>query len=184
MATEFAVSRFCVPFLAKSGWALFVDSDIVCQADILELFQLAADPDSQKHAIMVVKHQQAKGPAIKMDGQLQTFYARKNWSSVVLWNCDHPAHKALTRAALNEWPGRDLHAFKWLKDEDIGELAPRWNQLVGVETTVRFGGREFPQEFPSSLPGILHFTLGGPWLPDWKGGPLDDVWLREAATIK
>lgn len=164
MATEFAISRFCIPFLQKKGWALFVDCDIVCRADIAELFALADD----RYAVMVVKHNHNAGPETKMDGQVQSYYSRKNWSSVVLWNCGHPSNQALTSEALNTWPGRDLHAFKWLGYEDIGELPQEWNYLVGVTP---------PNELPIK---IAHFTLGGPWFKDWKGGPLDDIWTDEA----
>jgi lipopolysaccharide biosynthesis glycosyltransferase len=160
MATEFAISRFCVPFLQKKGWALFVDCDIVCVADIEQLFALA-DP---QYAVMVVKHQQEAGAATKMDGQIQTYYSRKNWSSVVLWNLDHPANKKLTVTELNTWPGRDLHAFKWLKDEEIGALPAEWNLLVGVESFHAWDAK------------LLHYTLGGPWLENWKEQPFDDIW--------
>jgi hypothetical protein len=66
-----------------------------------------------------------------MDGQAQTRYARKNWSSFVIFNCDHVANKALTLDVVNNAPGRDLHRFFWLADCDIGELSPEWNYLVG-----------------------------------------------------
>lgn len=167
MATEFAISRFCVPFLFKNhGWALFVDCDIVCLADIAELFALADD----RYAVMCVKHEQKDGAQTKMDGQVQLFYARKNWSSVVLWNCDHPAHERFTIEHLNTWPGRDMHAFKWLSDEEIGELPPEWNYLVDVNPR------------PDHIT-IAHFTLGGPWFKDWKGGSCDDIWLAEQKSL-
>jgi lipopolysaccharide biosynthesis glycosyltransferase len=162
MATEFAISRFCVPFLKTNGWALFVDCDIVCLGDIAELFALADD----RYAVMCVKHDHVPTSTTKMDGQAQTSYSRKNWSSVVLWNCSHPANKELTLAKLNTWPGRDLHAFKWLKDDEIGALPQEWNCLVGVNHS-------------EHKPKIAHFTLGGPWIKDWKGGPMDEVWLHE-----
>ena len=88
-----------------------------------------------------------------MDGQIQTFYARKNWSSVVLWNLDHPGNKRLTLEHLNTKPGRDLHAFKWLSDDEIGELPVEWNWLVGVYE-------------PNDQAKLLHFTLG---VPDMQG---------------
>lgn len=166
MATEFAISRFCVPFLQKSGWSLFVDSDIVCLDDIENLFALA-DP---QYAVMCVKHNQESGPKMKMDGQIQTYYSRKNWSSVMLFNCDHPSNRNLTLEALNTWPGRDLHAFKWLKDEDIGALPPEWNILVGVQ-----------EIDDSTTMGILHYTLGGMWLPNWQKQPIDAIWEAEHA---
>lgn len=162
MATEFAISRFCIPLLQSKGLALFVDCDILCLADVAELFALA----DERYAVMVVKHNQNSGPDTKMDGQAQTYYPRKNWSSVVLWNCAHPANRALTKEVLNSWPGRDLHAFKWLSDDLIGELPQEWNTLVGISNVAE--------------PKILHYTSGGPWLKDWKGGPLDDKWTQEA----
>lgn len=167
MATEFAISRFCVPIIQPSGWSLFVDCDIVCLTDITELFNLADD----RYAVMVVKHNQESGSDRKMDGQVQTYYSRKNWSSVVLWNCSHPSNKNLTKEVLNTWPGRDLHAFKWLKDDEIGALGLRWNCLVGINNV------------SSEKPGILHYTLGGPWFKDWKGGPLDDIWIEERSKL-
>jgi hypothetical protein len=162
MATEFAISRFAVPFMAKTGLALFVDCDIVCLEDIANLFALA----DLKYAVMCVQHQYEVKEDTKMDGQAQTKYSRKNWSSVMLFNCDHPANKRLTKKELHEWPGRDLHAFKWLKDDEIGALPAKWNQLVGVHSEIK-------------KEGIVHFTLGGPWFKDWKGGPMDDIWLSE-----
>ena len=166
MSTEFAISRFCVPFLQEEGWALFLDCDIICWSDIRELFHLAQD----KYAVMVCKHQQESGPATKMDGQSQLYYNRKNWSSVVLWNCDHPANKGLTERRLNNWTGRRLHAFKWLEDAEIGELPQIWNWLINVTPGV-----------PKQV-GIWHYTLGGPWLPEWKTQPYDEYWEQEAGV--
>lgn len=169
MATEFAISRFCVPILQTSGFALFMDSDIVCLEDIANLFS-SADP---QYAVQVVKHEHKPVETVKMDGQIQTVYPRKNWSSVVLWNCSHPAHETLRHDNIvNTWPGRDLHAFQWLKDEEIGDLRPCWNQLVDVA--------------PGLTPnGIWHYTLGGPWFRDWKGGSQDELWNieRKAANL-
>lgn len=165
MATEFAISRFCVPFLQTSGWALFVDCDVLCLADIGELFALADD----RYAVMVVKHDHQPTEATKMDGQVQTGYPRKNWSSVVLWNCAHEGHFRLTKERLNRWPGRDLHAFKWLEDEQIGALPEAWNHLVGIS---------------QGEANMLHYTNGGPFLENWQGGPLDTVWLKEQAAYK
>lgn len=164
MSTEFAISRFCVPHLQREGWALGVDCDVVCLADVQELFDLA----DERYAVMVVKHKQETGSDTKMDGQKQVYYNRKNWSSVILWNCSHPANRNLTLEALNTWPGRDLHAFRWLDDSQIGELPPEWNVLAGINDIADISSVK-----------LLHFTLGGPWLPNWKGSKLDDVWLSE-----
>jgi lipopolysaccharide biosynthesis glycosyltransferase len=91
-STDFAISRFLVPKLAQTGWALFVDSDVVFMDDVAQLFEQA---DANK-AVMVVKHSQPETGDKKMDGQTQTHYARKNWSSVMLWNCWHPANQRLS----------------------------------------------------------------------------------------
>jgi lipopolysaccharide biosynthesis glycosyltransferase len=157
-STAFHVSRFLVPHLAQSGWALFTDCDVVFMADIAELFALA-DPSK---AVMVVKHHQGGG-GMKMDGQVQLGYARKNESSVMLLNADHPANHRLSIQDVNERPGRDLHRFYWCSEDEIGYLPAAWNWLVRVE------------EKPAS-PKIAHFTLGGPWLPNWKRAEHDEIW--------
>ena len=169
MATEFAISRFCIPLLVgeEKGWALFVDCDVLCLADISELFALA----DERFAVMVVKHQQAaKEGDVKMDGQIQTAYSRKNWSSVVLWNLNHYAHDRLRLEILNTWPGRDLHAFKWLADSEIGELPQEWNHLVGVTKS-------------NHRPKLLHYTLGTPNLQGYEDCEYAAEWNAEACAI-
>lgn len=145
MSTEFANSRFAIPMLQKSGWALFIDCDFVAVGDVSELFELADD----RYAIMVVKHAQEATEATKMDNQIQTNYGRKNWSSCALWNLNHPANKRLTVEMLNTLPGRDLHRFCWLEDHEIGELPKAWNTLVGINSKEQTADARF-----------LHFTLG------------------------
>lgn len=157
-STDFHASRFLVPHLCQKGWALFVDCDVVFLSPVEDLFALA-DP---RYAVMVVKHEQAGG-GTKMDGQVQTSYARKGWSSVALWNCDHPANRRLSLQDVNERPGRDLHAFYHLHDDEIGELPAEYNWLVNVTE-------------PSVSPRIAHLTLGGPWLPNWKRSKHDEIW--------
>lgn len=161
-STEFAISRFLVPILAQTGPALFVDSDVVFMGDISELFAMA-DP---KYAVQVVKHDYESRESAKMDGQRQLAYGRKNWSSVILWNCDHPANKRLCLADVQERRGLDLHQFYWLNDSEIGSLPKDWNWLVEVQ--------EKPQ-----TPKIAHFTLGTP-----EVGVLcehSNIWLKECA---
>jgi hypothetical protein len=162
MATEFAISRFLTPMLAKRGWALFMDCDILARADVRELFA-QADPSK---AVMCVQHVYEPPQGIKMDGQLQTLYRRKNWSSVMLLNCDHSANEALTFNLVNSVPGRDLHAFTWLKEHEIGSLDPAWNFLVGHTD-------------PSIDPKLVHFTEGGPWFDNYRNVPYADEWIAE-----
>lgn len=166
-STEFATTRFLAPLLAQRGFAAFMDCDTVTVGDVYELWRLA-DP---RYAVQVVKHEHAGTEGVKMDGQPQTQYPRKNWSSVVLWNVDHPGNRRLTRAMICNLPGRELHAFCWLRDEEIGELPAGWNWLVSV------------QAMPDAL-RLAHFTLGGPWLPGWHGGPYDDLWSSYQADFR
>lgn len=160
-STEFAISRFYVPILAHSGWCLGVDCDVVFLGDPHELLRMADDTK----AVMVVKHGTLDRGGYKMDGQPQVPYPMKNWSSVCLWKADHPAHKRLTLTALNQWPGRELHAFGWLHQDEIGELPPEANWLVNV------------QEKPLK-PLIAHFTEGGPWIRNWLPREHDEIWTR------
>ena len=166
-STEFAISRFLVPLLAQSGWALFADCDVVFLSDVVELFALA-DP---QYAVMCVKHGPQIGALQKMDGQAQIAYQRKNWSSVMLFNCDHPANRRLSLIDVQERRGFDLHQFYWLADSEIGALPAEWNWLVNVE----------PQP---THPKIAHFTLGGPFTVGWKGADHDALWYQEQSWLR
>jgi lipopolysaccharide biosynthesis glycosyltransferase len=162
MSTAFAISRFFVPHLAEGDdWALFMDCDMLVREDLSKLFALA---DHQK-AIQVVQHDAGKFTVgEKMDGQAQTVYARKNWSSVMLWNLKHDAHRRLTLFALNQWTGRALHNFAWIGHEkQIGALPSGWNHLVGVDP-------------PNEDAQIAHFTLGIPRMRGYENSEHAEEW--------
>jgi hypothetical protein len=163
-STEFANARFLVPLLG-SGFVLFTDCDVVFQRNVRDLLVEV----KTQHAVSVVKHRSAQQGYgfLKMDAQPQQEYSRKNWSSVMLFNCDHPANRRLSLRDVNERPGRDLHAFYWLNDHEIGALDPCWNWLVNA------------QDKPAGK-GIAHFTLGGPFTPGWQGASHDEIWLEAA----
>jgi hypothetical protein len=165
MSTEHANSRFLVPHLAKTGWALFTDCDIILRRPIQDIMEQAID----KYAVMVVKHNYAPVQKMKMDGQLQQLYSRKNWSSVMLFNCDHPANQRLNVEMVNTLPGRDLHRFCWLKDEEIGELTQDWNWLVGHSD-------------PGIAPAIVHFTEGLPSMPGYEDCAFANEWREVRAA--
>lgn len=164
MSTEFAISRFYVPFLSNyQGWSLFCDSDFLFRGDVRHVFNLA-DP---KYAVMCVKHEYAPQEKTKMDGQLQQLYQRKNWSSFMLFNNAHPKNKFLDAHAINTLPGRDLHRFCWLEDEEIGDLPAGWNWLEGHS--------------PLCLdPAAVHYTRGTPDLPGYEHAPYADEWRAYA----
>jgi lipopolysaccharide biosynthesis glycosyltransferase len=164
MSTKFAISRFFLPMLAERGWALFVDSDVLFRAPVNRIFDNLDD----HYAVYCVKHpEMPEESGVKMSGQIRVPYKRKNWSSVVCWNCDHPANKALTLNMLNSVPGRDLHRFSWLDDNAIGELGPEWNYLVNVS----------PE--PPVSPRIAHFTLGVPTQEGCSSVQYADEWWTE-----
>lgn len=160
MSTEHANARFFVPMLAKTGWALFVDGDVMFRGNVCRLF----DSFDRNKAVHCVHHRYNPPPGVKMDGQAQTQYSRKNWSSVIAFNCDHPANKALTLDVLNNTPGRDLHRLFWLAECDIGEIDAGWNWLVGHSD-------------PEIDPHIVHFTEGCPDMPGYDKQPFADEWF-------
>jgi len=159
-STAFAASRFLTPILCQSGWALFTDCDVVFLRDPREM----VNEIEFGKAVYVVQHDYTPASHWKMDSQVQTHYARKNWSSVMLFDCGHPANRRLSLHDINTRPGRDLHGLYWVNDAEIGALDPAWNWLVGE------------QPRPERL-GIAHMTLGGPWIEGWKGGEFDAEWF-------
>lgn len=174
MSTEFAISRFLVPHLASQqyrkgsvGWALFMDVDMLVRRSLTDLFNKVRD----EYAVMVVKHNFNPPEGIKMDGQAQQPYPRKNWSSVMLFNCDHPANQSLTPELVNSLPGRDLHRFCWLDDSEIGELSPEWNYLVGFHNA---------EQVPD--PAIVHFTEGVPTMAGYENCEYADEWFYNLST--
>jgi hypothetical protein len=167
MATGHAIARFLVPALCGySGWALFTDGDVLFRKDIAQLLALA----DESKAVQVVQHAHAPADTLKMSGEAQTLYARKNWSSVLLFNCGHPFNRALTVEMVNALPGRMLHRFCWLEDAQIGALPPDWNVLIGE--------REHPD------PAICHFTNGLPSLPGYEHCAFSDEWFEIARACK
>lgn len=168
-STSFSFSRFLVPSLMlHDGWALFVDADFLFLADVADLFALA-DP---RFAVQVVKHRVPEAAGVKMDGQAQQPYFRKNWSSLILWNASHPANQRLTPPVVNAMHGQWLHGFSWLDDGEIGELPAEWNWLSGVDPMLE-GDRD---------PKAVHFTLGIPSMPGHEDAPLAYLWRGELAT--
>ena len=160
-ATDFSFTRFLTPFLNRlEGWALFMDCDMYFRSDPIELFEKY---NNSKYAIYCVKHNhtQASEEKYKMYGNEQYRYSRKNWSSVIMYNCSHEGHKNLTVDDVSTKAGRWLHNFKWLDDNVIGDLPEEWNWLDGHSSS-NIDAKN------------VHFTRGGPWFRNaiWK--PLDE----------
>jgi hypothetical protein len=148
---------------AHDGWTIFVDCDFLFTTDVLKVLR---GVDRSK-ALYVVKHNYTPAKTIKMDGQVQTAYPRKNWSSFMLFNNAHPKVKALTPQVVNRQKPSFLHRFEWLPDELIGELPLTWNFLEG----------EYPK--PAYTPNAIHYTNGGPWFPNKQDVDYADLWCAE-----
>jgi lipopolysaccharide biosynthesis glycosyltransferase len=162
-SNDFVYSRFLTPFLNDfKGWAIFVDGDMICQTDIKELLDLR---DGSK-ALQVVKHDYKTKANQKYLGNINQDYPRKNWSSVILWNCEHPKHKLLTPDFIANESGKYLHRFSWLEDNEIGELPKEWNWLA----------TEYPNNEQAN---IIHYTLGTPCFKDYRNTEMADIWLKK-----
>jgi hypothetical protein len=158
-STDFAFSRFLVPYLCDyEGMAVFMDCDMLCRADIWELADYATS------TVCVVKHDYSTHAPVKFRDHANISYGRKNWSSVMLFNCEW-CH-SLTPEYVNSAPGLDLHQFRWLVDEGIGELPREWNHLVG----------EYKANPDAKL---AHFTLGTPCFAKYRHCEFAEEWFQE-----
>jgi hypothetical protein len=84
----------------------------------------------------------------------------------MLFNCNHPANKRLTLEMVNSFPGRYLHRFCWLLDDEIGALPIEWNWLAGHSS-------------PKINPSLVHFTDGVPSMHGYENSPYANEWFSE-----
>jgi lipopolysaccharide biosynthesis glycosyltransferase len=167
-SNAFTYSRFLTPYLCNfEGWAIFADGDMVCQADITELWNLR----DESKAVLVVQHDYETKQIIKYFDQPNTNYPRKNWSSVILWNCAHPAHRLLTPAFVAVSTGAFLHRFSWLQDEQIGSLPKEWNWLA-IEY----------EDNPKAK--LIHYTLGTPCFKKYAQTAMSEHWWSTYRSLQ
>jgi len=162
-SNQFIYSRFLVPHLmGYTGHAIFMDGDMIVRGDIVELWNLREfDKDVQ-----VVKHDYKTKMTEKYLGAKNENYPRKNWSSVILWNCNSHPNRKLTPEFVQRATGAELHRFTWIDDSRIGELPPEWNWL--------------PDEYGANTDAkLLHYTLGAPCFHEFATTPQGDEWHRE-----
>lgn len=165
----FSLSRFLVPYLSGyKGFALFADgADMLLRADLSELW---AETDNMfREAVKVVKHDyRTKHPRKYIGTSMEAAnedYPRKNWSSLVLWNCGHFLNRQITPDLIRQKGGRYLHRFEWLPEDRIGDLSPSWNHLVG----------EYPESKDANL---AHFTLGIPTFTNYTNAEHAAEWRQ------
>ena len=155
-STDFSFTRFLIPMLNQyEGLALYMDCDMFVRNDIKEVFELGRK-DFQT-PLWCVHHDYVPKESKKMDNKIQQAYSKKNWSSFMLWNCEHGAHRNLTVGDVNTKTGWWLHNFKWMEDRTIntiGKISPEWNWLDGHSSE-------------TLEPCNVHFTTGGPAFSSW-----------------
>lgn len=167
-STEFSMTRFLVPALSEyRGWSLFMDCDMLCRTDISAL---TAEIERQADkAVLVCKHDYVPKTERKFLGQVQTKYARKNWSSLMVFNNERC--RSLSVDYVNSASGLELHRFAWVDDRAIGELPLEWNWLVG----------EYPYN-PEAK--IVHFTIGGPYFEAYRDCDYAEEWFAEFESMR
>jgi hypothetical protein len=166
-SNQFIYSRFLVPHLCDfSGWAVFMDGDMLLRDDIAKLWALR----DERFAVQCVHHDYQTKAAAKYLGTKNPNYPRKNWSSVVLWNCAHPANRVLTPEFIESATGAQLHRFTWLTDDLVGEIPKVWNWLPD-----EFGANEEAR--------LLHWTLGTPCFHEYADAPMAGEWHRERMFV-
>ena len=166
-STQFTYSRFLVPYLMNfNGWAIYADGDMVCLEDIKKLWDLR----NNKYAVQVVKHNYKTKISKKYWGNKNEDYPRKNWSSLILWNCNHPSHKKLTPEFIQKQTGAFLHRFSWIKDEEIGELNKEWNWLA----------MEYEEKIDINL---IHYTIGTPCFEEYEHTSLSSYWKKSFLNL-
>lgn len=163
-SNHFIYSRFLVPHLMNyQGWAIFMDGDMILRTDIKELWDLRDD----SKAVMVVKHDYETRMTEKYLGSKNENYPRKNWSSVILWNCAHPSNSIITPEYVQSATGAQVHRFSWLPDSEIGSLPLEWNWL-DIEYDYNPDAK------------LVHYTLGTPSFHEFSDkGDFANEWHRE-----
>lgn len=148
-SNTFSKARFEVAArLGFRGWGIWADGDMLCRADIAELWKLR-EPGFD---VMVVMHDYTTKYPTKYLGQPNDDYPRKNQSSLMLVNAGNYPWRKITPEYIRNAKASHLHRFEFLKEDRIGELPKEWNWLVS----------EYEYN-PSAK--LAHFTVG---LPCWK----------------
>jgi hypothetical protein len=163
-STEFSFTRFYVPLLCNyNGIAMFCDNDFLWKCNPKEI-----EGYLKGKAVAVVKHEDYEIKGSKMDGVVNKAYPRKNWSSLILFDCSKL--KCLSKKFLDNASPADLHQFAWVEDSEIAEIPISYNHLVGHYKK-------------HNKIKALHYTNGGPWFDEHKDGELSEEWWKVYETL-
>lgn len=167
-SNEFSMTRWLAPHLSKTRYAIFMDSDMLLTGDIKQLI----DQLDKGKAAYVVKHDYTPRSSTKMseNGEVkqQYVYPRKNWSSFVIYDCEHPAITQLTPELINSCEPSYVHRFSFLRDDEIGDIGNwvRSDEADDVHVPlVNFLVGEYPKP-ANHEPLVLHYTLAIPGYHD------------------
>ena len=164
-SNHFVYTRFLVPYLMDfRGRAIFIDGDMVVRGDIIELYESL----QTAHDVAVVKHDYKTRMPVKYMGAPNEDYPRKNWSSVIVWDCQSYPNRRLTPDFVQKQPGSFLHRFAWIDDDRIQALPTEWNWLpdeLGENTQAK----------------LLHYTLGTPCFREFADTTQAAEWHKERA---
>jgi lipopolysaccharide biosynthesis glycosyltransferase len=162
-SNHFVYTRFLVPYLMDfKGRAIFIDGDMVVRGDIIELYESL----KTAHDVAVVKHDYKTRMPVKYMGAPNEDYPRKNWSSVIVWDCQSYPNRRLTPDFVQKQPGSFLHRFSWIDDDRIQDLPKEWNWLpdeLGENTEAK----------------LLHYTLGTPCFHEFSDTTQAAEWHSE-----
>lgn len=165
-SNAFTFSRFLIPALCDfKGHAIFVDGADMLMCDDIAKLDALFDP---QYAVQCVQHAPYKTRhPIKYRGTSMQCpnrdYARKNWASVMIINCEDELQGAYFPSEAVEAGNVGVLQFRWLPDDRIGSLPARWNVLA---------------DEGQSLDGaaVLHWTAGSPAFPAYNATPGAAVW--------
>ena len=164
-SNHFVYTRFLVPYLMDfRGRAIFIDGDMVVRGDVIELYESL----QTAHDVAVVKHDYKTRMPVKYMGAPNEDYPRKNWSSVIVWDCQSYPNRRLTPDFVQKQPGSFLHRFAWIDDDRIQALPTEWNWLpdeLGENTEAK----------------LLHYTLGTPCFREFADTTQAAEWHKERA---
>ena len=147
------------------GRAIYADSDMLFRTDVAELYEIASD----HFDVMVCPHDYRTKFPVKYWGRPNHDYPRKNWSSLMLINCNAASWQ---RIDVDKMSGQELHRFEFVDEKRVGILPLEWNWLAGE------------YDYNPNAKNV-HFTLGIPPLWDYSVESIGYVaeWWRTYSAV-
>jgi hypothetical protein len=172
-SNSFTTSRFLVPYLCGfKGWAIFADAcDMLMLGDIAQLLEHC---NPRKAAMVVPNNYRTRNPRKYIGTPMECEnrdYSMKNWASLMLINCQHPAWAGMTPHQVAKQEPLDLLQFRFCDEGDLGFLPDEWNRLVDEGQLIN--GAE-----------VLHWTAGIPAFEHYRRAPGARLWHGQLAVME